>query len=313
MKTIMEEVNYIFDTNCFYHFNKNKIDLKKVIKSRANICTTPISIIEILKIEDKKGFKKRRNAMINLVDLTTRPINDTPDDIFSLSFGLEHPQKDKPVNWGEIISTMVSAKNYEELLDGVKIGKNKISLKTGVIVNWKKEESNIFIDRFIQSDLEQLNEIKNKIRKKENITDEKKLIKKAKIRFKEILKMDVTYCSVITGLSVRAGLITEEEYITALKDETMKKFDELMRKAVMQYNFSLETYIKIFLQYRNDFCGQIPHRNDIYDLDFLTYLDIIKNSVLVTTEKKKWITIAEKVCTGKLIHVDDFYRKYKYY
>ncbi len=308
----MGKINYIFDTNCFYHFNKTKIDINKVKKDKANICSVPISIIEILKIDEEKDFKKRRNAMINLADLTTKPINDTPDDIFSISFGLDHPQKKKPINWGQIISTMICANNHAELLKGVKIGKNKNSLKTGVVVNWKKEESKIFIDRFVQSDREQINKIKREIRKKENIKNDKILNKKAKIRFKEILKMDVTYCSVITGLSVRAGLITEEAYITALKDETMKKFDELMRKAVTQYNLSLETYIKVFLQYRNDFCGQIPHRNDIYDLDFLSYLDIFKNAVLVTTEKKKWITIAEKVCPGKLLHVDDFYNKYKF-
>lgn len=304
--------NYLLDTNCFYSISDKVIDLNKVKSEKSNILSCPLSVFEIARCKnEKEDFDKRKRAMRNLINLTTLFIPKTSDYIIDKSFNQKSNEDDFIINCDDIINCLLYSKTYEEAEKGIYFKEKKICLKFEELNEWKKELANNFKKLIEQDDRNIIEILKASIREENNDAKEKEIKKLSKIRYKEIIDTDNVYINMITGLSIRTGLIKEDEYNKAFDMNDTSKIIELISLATENYNYSLESYINVYLEFRKEKILNSPERNDLFDLDFLVYLDVVSDCVFVTNENK-WVVIGNNVAKNKFMSKDNFISRFKY-
>lgn len=304
--------NYLLDTNCFYDISKGSTHDKKIqrklnsIKESIVIC--PIVILEIVNCEPKNSdFVNRKRAMAALLNVKSEIYQDTPDDVISKAFSQKPLQLDNKVDWGEIINTFLLANSYSEAKDGVLDYKNKRTLKLDfeLINQWKQSFQEFFINSIQITNKEARQRVKDILSK----YDLDKLTRKelSELILSNSLEGQNVYDYILSGLAVRAGIITEFEYEKLVDANDITTIQEFIVRIKKTYNKTLETYLKVFIHYRRTLLknSYSPEKNDIFDLDFFSYMDIFSNCFFVTSEKQ-WIENYKTIIPDRVIKFEEF-------
>jgi hypothetical protein len=303
---------FLLDTNCFYSISNKTIDLNKVKEDDSIILATPLSVLEIAKCKnDEENFKHRKQAMLNLKNISNHILPWTPDYVIEACFGQKSlDEKENKLNIEEIIFCLINSNSYDEAKNGI-LTKNGITkLDFNLLENWKKEFSTSFRNTILKDDKDILAYIEetNRVNYQDMTINEIK--KEAKKRYKEIADTDFAHLYMITGLGARAGLYSIEEYENAIDMNNFEEFIKLTDYALSKYNHFLKSYIKVFLEFRKEKLLNSPEKNDLFDLEFLVYLDIIEDCVFVTGEPK-WVEIGNKINKNKFYHKEDFIKLFR--
>lgn len=302
--------NYLLDTNCFYSFSRKVIDLNKLREDNSNILACPLNVLEIARSKDDiKDFRLRKQAMINLRDIANIYISKSTDYIFDKAFGLESQEDNIVFNSDDIINCMINANSYAEAKNGIDVNGKTVRIDFDALHEWKLNLSVYFSSTMTSDDIAILEKIKEYLPTNKQTT-EREIKRSSKRRFREIADMDIAYVLMVVGLGVRVNLYSDDEYDNAVNSEDVEKFNEMIEIAISKYNFLLDSYIKIYLEYRKERLHNSPDKNDFFDLDFFTYLDFIGDCVFVTDEPK-WVELANRVNCYKIISKDNFFNEFR--
>ena len=301
--------NYLLDTNCFYSFSKNNLDFNKLREANANILACPLNVLEIARCsDDAQDFHLRKNAMVNLRDIANMFIPKSTDYIMDKSFNQVSSEDNIVINSEDIINCMINSKSYKEAKNGILVNGKTVRINFDALHEWKHNLSDYFSSTMKYDDIAILEKIAVYLPNKTS-SSEREIKRNSNKRFKEIVNMDIAQILMITGLGVRVGLYSAEEYDEVVNNENVEKFDEIIHLAMSKYNYLLDSYIRIYLEFRKERLRNSPEKNDFFDLEFFTYLDFIRDCVFVTNESK-WVEVANRVTNNKLMLQEDFTNLY---
>jgi len=304
--------NYLLDTSCFYSISNKVIDLNKVKLDNSNILACPLSVFEIAKCENNQAdFDQRKRAMSNLKNIITLFVPKSSDYIFDKSYSQKSDEDNFIINCDDIINCLLNSNTYDEAEKGIQYNGKLIRIDFKALREWKKELSDNFKTTLENSDKKIIGIIKTHIKEINKDLTEKDIKRQSKVRYKEIADMDEIYVLMVTELSIRAGLIDINEYNKAIEYDNKIKLNEFIHRAFNNYKYSLESYIKVYLEFRKEKILNSPEKNDLFDLDFMVYLDVIGDCIFVIKEDK-WVNIGNRVTDNKFISKDDFINKFKY-
>jgi hypothetical protein len=244
--------NYLLDTNCFFAVSKNKSKQEKLKSIKPRVTTSPLAIIEILKLSDKeKDFHKRRAAMKAVDFIKPGILEETPDDIVCRAFNQPESATD-PIGYKSMIRAMILAKSYEHAIRGVEDRKRRQRYKIdpGAIHEWKRIFSSYFTEAIVYGNKATTEQFLRQLKEQYKELDERKLKKIARELNARTNEQEKAKSYTIIGLSVRSGLHTEKELIQAIEKGELEKLEKQANKA---YDDSLESYIKCILLIKNMF------------------------------------------------------------
>lgn len=270
----------------------------------SDVTTSPVAVLEIAKIRPTRGdFERRRRAMQALDFIQPLIHEKTPDDILAQAFGQVMPVT-VPIDYFSIIRTILLAGSYEEAVKGVKDPFYHVlrRIDPPLLEAWKGSCANYFTHEVIAGDKKQRKVFESLLQERYPDLDRKQLASRAKELSCRTSRHKAAYLYTLVGLSVRAGLHTESQLSDALRSDDI---DSLVESAKRKYDGSLDTYIKMYLAFREYLSeGRSPEKNALFDLEFLLHLDVpVAGCIFVTTEEL-WLRLGESVIPGRVVALD---------
>lgn len=287
---------YLLDANCFYSVSNNQTKKEKLFEIRNQLVISPISILEICRVDKAKEYIKRKRTLEALKFINVEILQETPDDLVARAFGQPEPQNSgNQVDWKQMINVFLQTKNYDELM-------KRFNLK--LLSNWKKENSQWFTQEIVSGNKTErtanIKELTEKFKEK----DVKEIKELSTIKAQESSIGKEGYYATLCGLSVRAGLNSSEDLKNSTKDGIINK--EFVRKPFLSYNDNLESFIKMYQGFHFEMSqpGRTPERNALFDLDYFLYLDIYEDKFNFVTTEDFLITVGEKSIPGRVVSLD---------
>lgn len=308
---------FVLDTNIFYKISENPQKRNKRVRDlqniKENLILTPMNILEIANCDgSNEDYYKRKRAMNVLEDIGANIYLDSSDEVISKAYGVPVTNKFTNDELRRIGFALCNSKRFSDLKNGVDDIENRRTIKLDIEVlnEWKKNARSFFNQKVIDGNRDIQMEIKQKIEDQDSSMG-KKLFRgmKRKAIIKAISSISA-YAYMIIGLAERAGLIQANVYEEICNNFDIVQFESTLSDALEHYNDSLEDYITTFLIYRyKTLYGKHPEKNDLFDLEFFTYLNVIEDSKFVTGENL-WINIDSEYQLGKVMSYDTFQNEF---
>jgi len=308
---------FVLDTNIFYKISENPQKRNKRVRDlqeiKENLILTPINILEIANCDgSNEDYYKRKRAMSVLEDVGANIYLDSSDEVISKAYGVPVTNRFTDEELRRIVFALCNSKSFSDLKNGVDDVENRRTIKLNIEVlnEWKKNARKVFNQKVVDGNRDIQIEIKQKLEGQDS-SMEKKLFRgmKRKAIIKAISSISV-YAYMIIGLAERAGLIQENIYEEICNNFDIVQFESTLSDALEHYDDSLEEYITTYLIYRyKTLYGIHPEKNDLFDLEFFTYLNVIEDSKFVTDENL-WINIDLEYQLEKVISYDNFQNEF---
>jgi hypothetical protein len=296
---------YLLDTNCFYAVSKNTSKQQKLRSMESNVTTSGLAVLEIARISRKPGdFEKRKMAMKALYFINPLIHQKTPDDIVARAFGQPEPQIET-IDYNSIIRTLLLAKSYVNLIDGVvdPLYRRIYKINPDVLHEWKRSVSSYFTNAVVFGNKKMIEMLVTYLGEKYGILNqkEKRLLSKHLTAMSS--QHEKAFSFTLAGLSVRAGLHTEEQLNHALLSNTI---EDLVESAKCKYDGSLDSYVKMYLSFQKYLSpGRTPEKNALFDLEFFLHLDAHGAPYTFVTTELLWLELGKSALPGRVKALED--------
>lgn len=311
---------YILDTNIFYTISGNKSQRNKIVRKlqdvKQDLIITPLNILEIANFDgSEEDYHKRKAAMNVINDLNVEIYQDSSDEIITKAFGLQPEQAFTQIELQNIIYAVVHSKGLKNFGDGVfKIEGDKITahirLFPKILNKWKKDARKFFNDKINEGNKEIQKDVKETLEFQNGEMEKRVFRQLKKASILKSINSEIVYAFMLIGLAERAGKLVNKEYEDLVDNFDINKFIRLLTEILEVYDNSLEEYITVYLLYRyKTLYGKHPEKNDLFDLEFFSYLNVIEDSIFVTNEDL-WITIDKENELGNVLSYSEFYNTF---
>lgn len=308
---------FVLDTNIFYKISENPQKRNKRVRDlqeiKENLILTPMNILEIANCDgSNEDYYKRKRAMSVLEDIGANIYLDSSDEVISKAYGVPVTNKFTNDELRRIVFALCNSKSFSDLKNGVDDIENRRTIKLNIelLNEWKKKARSFFNQKVINGNRDIQMEIKQKIEVQDSSMG-KKLFRgmKRKEIIKAISSISV-YAYMIIGLAERSGLIQANVYEEICNNFDVVQFESTLSVALEHYDDSLEDYITTYLIYRyKTLYGKHPEKNDLFDLEFFAYLNVIEDSKFVTGENL-WTIIDSEYQLGKVMSYNTFQNEF---
>jgi hypothetical protein len=298
--------HYLFDTNCFYAVSGNKSKQKHLAAFDPKPSTSIIAPLEILKISEDE-FDKRKNAIQALTAIGTNILAENPDSIIRRAFGLPAIAETIPID--TMIRALTLANTYEEATTRVSDFENNvfITLHPARIEEWKEQLSAHFTPAVVTGNKGMQSLFLDRLKQLHPDANERGLKKISSFLNGLSTEHEHSRKNAIAGLSVRAGLFTEQQLFEALQNDRMEQF---IQQAVARYNGLVDSYITMYLAFQKKMSdGRTPERNALFDLEFFTHLDAHGVSFTFVTTEDLWLELGNSAINGRVIHLNTLFNQ----
>jgi len=295
--------HFLFDTNCFYSVSGSTIKQSHLAGFDPKPSTSIIAPLEILKIsDDANDFDRRKNAIQALNAIGTNILAENPDSIIRRAFGLPAITETIPID--TMIRALTLANSYGEATTRVSDFENNvfITLHPARIKEWKDDLSAYFTQAVVVGNKGMQSLFLNRLKQLHPDANERGLKNVSKSLNALSTEHQHSRNNAIAGLSVRAGLFTEQQLTEALQNDGM---GQLIQEAVARYNGLVDSYITMYLAFQKKMSdGRTPERNALFDLEFFTHLDAHGRSFTFVTTEDLWLELGNDALNGRVIHLD---------
>lgn len=276
----------ILETHVLYDIGLNRIRIEDVKKPGEHLCYSPISIIELVSKLNNRSFADRK-AAANVI--LKHRIDELPDPETHLAMVFGYELAEPPSSYSDAVRALATGQSLAEVRKDVPDYelRNRWSLDVPFTATWREKGEQEWVDSLIslmQENIPGFQEWYSKDPKKRS-PSMPKLRGEDKKKFFYGMKSREWFSQVISACQMRALFKADKNDLRVVTKQKVNKLTDAIT--------TIECYSHIYTQYliRLMTEGLLPKKNDSGDIDFFLYAT--DGDHVVTTNKKKWIALAD--------------------
>lgn len=281
--------NYVVgDTNLFYDLAEDRTKRNDIITGDEVLCTSPLSVIEIVSKMDEKNFVQRRNAIRAMLDQNATIMPDPQSFLTREIFG--HKLNHQPPDWLDVMKGVAGAGTLKEMESGV-VDRIERKVRT-VSVDYMQQWREVIDEQWLQDLLDimrdqfaNFDEVYKAIKEGRKSTTPK-LRKEKKKSFLDFINSPEWYIEQLRAMYQRSLHYAEEPYAPDPGTVTADKFLTMLTN-LLCYMGVYSEYVKSILTE-----GRLPALNDSGDMELMIYT--VNDSHILATAEGKWPEFAKR-------------------